>query len=503
MDFRENILVVYLLDKQKIVLVKRKDIYYHMWRGGTRYITKIIDRSLGILRHFPLTAKYINILLRDKDSTELIKWSGISFFAKIISLPLGYIASLIIARWYGADAMWLYGLILTAIGIASSIAMFGMWPAIIRMLWEVRATHQTDTNRAVYKQVNVLLFITSSLVALALYLTTPYISNTIFHEPRLVLPLYITALFIPIITLKGLHIEFLKAMKDIFHAELVEKVRGSVIFVSLLVWLFFVRDTYYIPIRCYLFTNIFLLGIGRWYIHTKRTSWYKPISPFSNKKILTIWWAMFVTALSGIIISHTDIIMLGIYTDTDQVGVYKIVISLSHLVSMMMLIVGNITWPQIADKYWENDKKWLQKILHQSTLLITLWSLPLFLLLLFGSKFILSLFWPAFMTGSLALIILIIGALTHALSWCNYHYMYVTGKERYLRDILLATATINIISNIFLIPRYGIVWAAISTSATFILTNIVIAYLVWQQDKIIIHFQPSYLRRIITMKGKR
>ena len=49
---------------------------------------------------------------------------------------------------------------------------------------------------------------------------------------------------------------------------------------------------------------------------------------------------MLVTGMAFIIVTHTDILMLGSMTDTNTVGIYKIVVHLASLVSIVLSIIS-------------------------------------------------------------------------------------------------------------------------------------------------------------------
>ncbi|USN57515.1 MAG: hypothetical protein H6766_03635 [Candidatus Peribacteria bacterium] len=65
----------------------------------------------------------MDMVLGDQDLSELAKGSGIALFFKIISLPMGLLTSLIISRRYGAEAMGIYGLMTTVMGIVVSVGL--------------------------------------------------------------------------------------------------------------------------------------------------------------------------------------------------------------------------------------------------------------------------------------------------------------------------------------------------------------------------------------------
>ena len=72
-----------------------------------------------------------------------------------------------------------------------------------------------------------------------------------------------------------------------------------------------------------------------------------------------------------------------------------------------------------------------------------------------------------------ALILLSVGQIVSAFSGSTMIILNMTGREKIGRNILTITVILNIIINYILIPRYGIVGAAIATMSSTILWNLI------------------------------
>jgi O-antigen/teichoic acid export membrane protein len=93
---------------------------------------------------------YVDTVLGDTDLSELAKGSSIALVFKVLSLPLGLATSLIISRRYGAEAMGIYGLMTTIMGIVVTVGMLGLGAAMPRFLGEARAK-QTGDEQSIYR----------------------------------------------------------------------------------------------------------------------------------------------------------------------------------------------------------------------------------------------------------------------------------------------------------------------------------------------------------------
>ncbi|MCF2208634.1 polysaccharide biosynthesis C-terminal domain-containing protein [Halobacterium salinarum] len=104
---------------------------------------------------------------------------------------------------------------------------------------------------------------------------------------------------------------------------------------------------------------------------------------------------------------------------------------------------------------------------------IFLTTTPVFALLVVYPEFIIqTLFGNEYASGSLALIVLTVGFYIHAILGLNGTTLTSIGRTRLILLDNIAAAGLNIGLNFWLIPRYDFIGAAISTTASYILINI-------------------------------
>ena len=72
--------------------------------------------------------------LRDKDFSELIKGSGISFFLRFGGLSIGYLLTLLIANLFGANGLGDYVLAITILKLFTLLSKLGLDTTSIRFI---------------------------------------------------------------------------------------------------------------------------------------------------------------------------------------------------------------------------------------------------------------------------------------------------------------------------------------------------------------------------------
>jgi O-antigen/teichoic acid export membrane protein len=102
----------------------------------------------------------------------------------------------------------------------------------------------------------------------------------------------------------------------------------------------------------------------------------------------------------------------------------------------------------------------------------------------FFSEKILSIFGENYTYAKEALIILVIGQGICSLFGVSQIYLNMTGRQRHFQIILIFSVFINFTLNKVLIPKQGIIGAAIAYSISMIFWNLIVTYYVYKQDKV-------------------
>jgi len=181
---------------------------------------------------------------------------------------------------------------------------------------------------------------------------------------------------------------------------------------------------------------------------------------------------MLLSSSLALIMGLTDTIMLGMFRTEEEVGIYNIALKLSMITSITLMAINTIAAPKFAEFWGKKDLDGLAKVAQQSTKLIFWTSFPVLILFLFFPKPILGVFGEEFKTGALALIILTIGQFVNAAAGSVGYILNMTGKQKFVQNIIFIGALINIILNYLLIPIFGIIGAALASAVSMIFWNI-------------------------------
>ena len=193
---------------------------------------------------------------------------------------------------------------------------------------------------------------------------------------------------------------------------------------------------------------------------------------------------MALSAISYFLMQSTDILFISAYDTFESVAYYSIAVKLATVTALALISVNIVTAPKIASTHNEKNFSELKLILKKATRINVLISLPIIILLLCFSEYILSMFGSNYIFAKNALWILLFAQFFNSITGPSALYLNMTGRQKKLNVILLISLIINILLNILLVPAFGMLGAAIATTTSFVLSKVFASALVFYLDNV-------------------
>lgn len=417
----------------------------------------------------------LNSRFQDKDYKEIVRGSSIVFVAKIIATVFGLIFNLVVAKLYGAQSIGILALVNSFLAIALIPSLLGIQTSILRFIPEyIKKSSFFEAVNIYKKSLSIVVFI-SSLISLFLYLYSDIISGYIFKKPELESIFALAVFFIVIKSITSLNESTIRAFKDVKFFAILSMIAPISNILVLLILGYFITDIFN-PIYSVFLVSIILFIVSfiflRKVIQKNNNEHIKSNETLSIKKIITVSFPMFLTSVMGIVLTQTDIIMLGMYSDTVQVGIYAIVVKLALLTTFVLSSINAIVAPKFSEDYHNGDIEKLKKTVQNSSKFIFYSTLPIVLFLMLFGKFILGIFGDEFVVGYIAMVILLVGQFVNISVGSVGYLMNMTGYQKQYNYIMIVSAIINIVLNYFLIPKYGIEGAAFASMVSIVFWNL-------------------------------
>jgi len=225
-----------------------------------------------------------------------------------------------------------------------------------------------------------------------------------------------------------------------------------------------------------LFATAVSVGLEWLFVQTKSLKEIKQAKALEDtKKWLHASLPTLVVMLFGVIVNRADLILVGIIAGHHEAGIYAVALFTAELVSLFKN-AGKTVIPSIIGPLFYKKEYGLIKALggYLSRLAFACTLVGAGLIAVFGKQ-LLGVFGAEFAAGYQALLILLVMQLLRAASGVPGLLLIMTGKQTELVKVYSLSVVVQIALLALLLPRYGILGAAIATTITEILAIISIS----------------------------
>ena len=412
--------------------------------------------------------------LKDKDFSELLRGSGLSFFLRSGGLAAGYLLTLIIAHLFGAKGLGDYVLAITVLRLFTLLAKLGLDTTSIRFIASFASKNKwTSIFNFRRKIVFVLLFSSLTFSALMYFLAHP-IADLINAKVEYI---KLNAFFVLPMSFFMLHYQSLRGLKRIAEFSFFYRMSQALFTVISIVVIYQFFQDEEVPVYAYLVSLLLVSFLSfltfKYWLNNKSSGIESAeLEVLKYSQILKISIPLMFAQSVQFIMAWTDKLMLGSMTTIEDVGIYHTAFKLSMFAAVALMSVNSIASPKFAEMFAKNDMEGLEKVVHQSTKMIFWSSVPFVVVFFIFPHFLLGLFGEEFKIGVTAFIFLSCGRLISSLSGSVGNILQMTGNQNIYASILLIGALLNIVLNLILIPLYGINGAALASMSSLIVWNL-------------------------------
>jgi len=238
----------------------------------------------------------------------------------------------------------------------------------------------------------------------------------------------------------------------------------------------------------YLFASIiglmFIWVLFNSKVFNLRISWHGSVW----KKFLLMSWPVALMALFGAFYTYIDTVMMGYWGMINETGWYNAAYKIIFVVLVPMGLFSGSFYPALS-KFFNESKDQLQKVWDYQMKLMIWFALPIIVGGMVLAPKIIYFFYPYSFTPSILVFqILIIMAGLIFIHRPFLDVLIASNQQKSTFWITLLGAIVNIILNLFLIPKYSLYGASIATVITYIVVILITVWLTIKLTPIKIHF---------------
>lgn len=423
---------------------------------------------------------YFRNKLRDRDLSELVKGSSISFVLFGIGKLLGFIFVLMITRHYSEKIYGYVALGLTVMYVFSTIGRLGYTGALLRFVSEYSSLNQLSKAKDIVLKSFWSTLIVSLIMSLIFFFSSTFIAVKIFHDEALTPYFRIMAFAVLPYALLQIFSESIRGLKKVTAYSFFINASSFLFACGAILLFWTIADEPVYSASAYL-TGLIISAILAFIYYANKSHFFSTISEHSmtQRELLNISFPMLLAGSLLLVINWTDNICIGIFRDDKgEVGIYDIAFRVAFLAGSTLQSINNVSAPKFAEYYAKKDMLSLAKVVKQSSKLIFWTSLPVMLIFVMFPKFVLNIFGSGVTEGWIALEILLIAKFISAICGPVGFVMHMTGKQKQFQYIILIAAVLNLVLNVALVPQYGMNGAAIASATSVVSWNIITAVVI-------------------------
>jgi O-antigen/teichoic acid export membrane protein len=185
-----------------------------------------------------------------------------------------------------------------------------------------------------------------------------------------------------------------------------------------------------------------------------------------------------------VVIAQIDVLLSGYYLGTASAGAYAVASRISRLVPFGLTAVNLAVSPMISRLWAEQRHAELQRLVTLAAAGILVTTLPVAVVCAVFADPILGLFGEEFSGARIALLVLVFGRTFGAFSGSTSLLLTMTGHQVLVAKVVGASAAVDLMLHVILVPRFGILGAATATSVTMVVWNAALVFFVFRRMRI-------------------
>jgi len=394
---------------------------------------------------------------------------------------LGFATAIVLAKMLGPSGYGTYAFVMALVGFVTIPSELGVPGLAVREIAAANARKDWASMRGFIVRSHQMIGLMSLTLALAGAAGLLIWGRKL--DPVKANCMWLALILIPLVSLGSLRGAMLRGLRKVVLGQLPEQVIRPAALLLLILLLYlagheFENAVSVMVVQIFSVSIAFAFGLVLFFRNRppelatavpqfkSSLAWLQSSIPFG------------LSAAMQLVNGRTDILVLGMFRDDSEIGVYRVAVQLATLIIFAQQTVNAIQGPHVAHLYAAGDMKKLQKMITKSSRAIFAFSLSIVVaLVLVGGPIIRIAFGPQYVGAYWPLVILAIGQLVNASTGSVATVLNMTGHERDTTRIILVGALLNVALNFMLTPILGMIGAAIGTASGLIAWNM----LMWHQ----------------------
>ena len=406
-------------------------------------------------------------------ASKIAKETTVTFSGLVYGNFNRYLYSALLARWVGAEFLGIYSLANAIMLISEVVAKMGLETGVMRFVSRLNPELDQEKIQKIIASALKMTTIFSLVIMVALIISSGAIVKNILNEPPLLkLVIIIFAIAIPFNALTLVSAFATQGFKRLKYKILVTQFLNPTLLLTTMVICY-----WFISAESALMAPMLITGIIGFFV---MLGVLKKVTGVSNNQIIKAkvdtslfnfsYPLMFVTILQTFM-HWMDILMLGYFTDATTVGLYHPAARTAGLLQALLLSFISIYAPMMAQFHREGDRKKMDDTYKLVSRWLLMCAIPISAIFIIFPGKVMLLFGPEYLPSAKILVILTGATFIQAIFGAAGPTLSMSGHTKLVLWNTIGAFALNFGLNIFLIPNYGIIGAAIATLTSLIVVG--------------------------------
>jgi O-antigen/teichoic acid export membrane protein len=400
----------------------------------------------------------------DKMDYKRIFRDGIHIFAgKVGTAVISFINMMILARIFTVEQMGKYSLFLMIVSLALIVGLNWSDSSVIRHGREEFVKHK-KINQSFWARM--YLFLPIIIIFSALFIIFKnQIMTYISIDHKLILILII--MFI----LNGM----VNFIISIYQSINQMKKSAYVLFYQKIFYLVFLALIFFNIFKSSITITLTTLNISFFLIIilNLRTFDFRKILPykFNKKHFKKIWiycWPQLIGFPGLYVVNYIDLFVIKKYMALSDVGIYNLAYSIFTNITMFIMIIYTVCMPLIVEYRTTKKFHMIRNHFKMAPFFVIAWIILVFAGLLLSKHLVPLLFSSKYVDSVAPFNILLVGSIFYFVSIYLLPISNAFDLVLYAQIINLIKAGVNIVGDLILVPKFGIIGAAYGTAIAYL-----------------------------------
>jgi len=436
-------------------------------------VQSILSSLCGLFEHSFLRLRGIFSSMSSYTRKAVYGFAWIAFGALIANV-FGYLLRLLLARSLTVEEYGLIYAVMALFGLVSILQSMGLGESLVKYASTFAVKDDLKRTKESITWAALILYACTAITLVMAFVLADWLGTAYFKNPYAPSLIRILAIVVFLSPIETILLAVMQGRQKLHLHATFMVIRSIGLFLA--TWFFIVKgfgakSAMYAYLVTYVLSYFLLFPYffskampGFFSIKTK-------LDPKTPRMLLAYGIPVMLTSVAGTILMYTDTLMITLFTGLEQVGQYQAALPTANVMLFLVGVLSTVMLPLTAE-LWERGKKdKIEVALRELFLYGFIGILPVIIAAVIFPELILNLLFGAtYIVGAPILRMLSFSVLVLTINAMMSSTLSGIGRPQDNTKAVIVGATLNLLSNLILIPRFGGLGAAIST----LLSSIVI-----------------------------